>query len=187
MPQNTVNYGFRIPLADGSDNIVPDDLRLPITAIDTAIKARADAIAAANVTIAAHTASINALGPAGVWADYVATIRTDVGAAAAAGTAVTISRWTKIGKTVFVYGEGSAAALVANASFMLPAAAGVPLNRNLLAGSMFIFNAAGSPAQVGVARMTTAKDRVLCVTGTNAFVDAAAGSTIQINVCYEVA
>lgn len=42
MPDTTPNYGFRIPKADGSDLIVPDDIRLPVTSIDTQMKANVD-------------------------------------------------------------------------------------------------------------------------------------------------
>lgn len=184
MPQNTVNYGFRIPLADGSDNIVPDDLRLPITAIDTAIKARADAITATNAVVTGHTNTLNVLG---TWVTYAAELRTDVGAAAAAGTTIAASRYMKIGKTVTVYVEASCTALVTNASLMLPAAAGTPNRRFLGCGIFQIINS-GSPVagQMGVARMTTGLDRCLAITNTGAFVDAPAGSNLQMLVTYEV-
>lgn len=38
MPDTTPNYGWRIPKSDGTDYIVPDDVRLPITSIDAALK-----------------------------------------------------------------------------------------------------------------------------------------------------
>jgi hypothetical protein len=184
MTQNTVNYGFRIPNADGSDNIVPDDLRLPITAIDTKIKDRANEIAATNTTVAGHTTTLNALG---TWVTYAAELRTDVGAAAAAGTTIVASRYMKIGKTVTAYVEASCTALVANASLMLPAAAGTP-NRRFLACGVFQIINSGAPitGQMGVARMTTGLDRCLAITNTGAFCDAPAGSNLQMLVTYEV-
>lgn len=39
MPDVTPNYGWRIPKTDGSDFIIPDDVRLPIGSIDAALKA----------------------------------------------------------------------------------------------------------------------------------------------------
>lgn len=38
MPETTVNYGWRIPFTDGSDLIVPEDVRAPIIAIDAKMK-----------------------------------------------------------------------------------------------------------------------------------------------------
>lgn len=49
MPGTTVNYGFRIPLLDGSDYQAPDDIRVPITSIDTALKTTNDAALAVPV------------------------------------------------------------------------------------------------------------------------------------------
>lgn len=191
MTQNTVNYGFRIPNSDGSDNIVPDDLRLPITAIDTKIKDRANEIAATNTVVAGHTTTLNAMNTGaaapGLWTAYTAEVRTDVGAAAAAGTSVSVSRYMKIGKTVTVYVEASCTALVANASIMLPAAAGTPNRRFLGCGIFQIINS-GSPVagQMGIARMTTGIDRCLAITNTGAFCDAPSGSNLQMLVTYEV-
>lgn len=45
MPSDaTVNYGFPITLADGSEYIGPDDIRLPVIAIDTQLKSTNNAI-----------------------------------------------------------------------------------------------------------------------------------------------
>ena len=41
MPDTTVNYGFRIPKADGSDYQNEDDLRVPFIAIDAQLKTMA--------------------------------------------------------------------------------------------------------------------------------------------------
>ena len=38
MPDTTPNYAFRIPKADGTDLIVPDDVRVPIASIDSTIR-----------------------------------------------------------------------------------------------------------------------------------------------------
>ena len=38
MPDTTPNYAFRIPKLDGSDYQVPDDIRVPVTQIDTKLK-----------------------------------------------------------------------------------------------------------------------------------------------------
>jgi hypothetical protein len=38
MPDTTPNYGLRIPKADGTDLIVPDDIRVPVTSIDSLLK-----------------------------------------------------------------------------------------------------------------------------------------------------
>jgi hypothetical protein len=38
MPDLTPNYAFRIPKSDGTDFIVPDDVRVPVTSIDSTIK-----------------------------------------------------------------------------------------------------------------------------------------------------
>jgi hypothetical protein len=38
MPGVTPFYGWRIPNADGTDFIIPDDVRLPVTSIDSALK-----------------------------------------------------------------------------------------------------------------------------------------------------
>lgn len=35
MPDTTVNRGYRIPKSDGTDVIQPDDIRVPVTSIDT--------------------------------------------------------------------------------------------------------------------------------------------------------
>lgn len=43
MPDTTPNYGWRIPKADGTDLIVPDDVRVPVTSIDTQMKAEENA------------------------------------------------------------------------------------------------------------------------------------------------
>lgn len=40
MPDTTPNYGLRIPKADGTDLIVPDDVRVPITSLDGLLKTR---------------------------------------------------------------------------------------------------------------------------------------------------
>lgn len=67
MPNTTVNYGFRIPLENGDDYIIPDDIRLPVTDIDTIIKTHKtalDAAVAVNTTqttnIATNTAGLAA-------------------------------------------------------------------------------------------------------------------------------
>lgn len=44
MPGTTVNYGFRIPDANGDDYQVPDDIRIPVTQIDAKIKSVSDSI-----------------------------------------------------------------------------------------------------------------------------------------------
>ena len=46
MPDTTPNYGLRIPRLDGSDYQTPDDLRVPITQIDTNLKRIDDKIGA---------------------------------------------------------------------------------------------------------------------------------------------
>lgn len=45
MPTTTPNYGFRIPNADGEDFQTPEDIRVPVTQIDTRIKNVYDKIA----------------------------------------------------------------------------------------------------------------------------------------------
>lgn len=125
----------------------------------------------------------------GIWIDYTTTVRTDVGASAAAGTAVQNAQYMKIGNTVFVSGEATTSALVSNCSIMLPLVAGTPSRRFLDCGSMVITNSSGgaNAGQLGIARMTTGLDRVLTITDTNAFCDAPAGSSIQWHLRYEVA
>lgn len=44
MSDTTVNYGFQIPEADGTDYIAPDAIRIPVVAIDSRIKTEIDAI-----------------------------------------------------------------------------------------------------------------------------------------------
>lgn len=132
------------------------------------------------------TTTNNNVAALGTWTDYVTTIRTDSGSGAAPGTSIQYSRYMKIGKTVFVMGEGSTTQLVTGASVMLPTAAGVPTRRFLMAGQFAIYGTGVSSSQLGIARMTSASDRVLGVTSTNAFVDAPANSSLQWSLCYEV-
>jgi hypothetical protein len=125
----------------------------------------------------------------GIWIAYTPTVRTDTGSSAAPGTSVQVARYMQIGNTVWAYGEATASSLVSNCSVLLPTAPGVPARRYLNCGTMVITDGAGAanPAQLSIARMTTGLDRVLTITDTNAFCDAPAGSTIQWNLCYEVA
>jgi hypothetical protein len=61
MPDVTPNYGWRIPKTDGSDFIIPDDVRLPIGSIDAALKAEENsrlALAARVAALEANTATI---------------------------------------------------------------------------------------------------------------------------------
>jgi hypothetical protein len=67
MPDATPNYGWRTPKSDGTDYIIPDDVRIPINSIDTQMKTEENARVAntANTTtntnnIAANTAAIAA-------------------------------------------------------------------------------------------------------------------------------
>jgi hypothetical protein len=67
MPDATPNYGWRTPKSDGTDYIIPDDVRIPINSIDTQMKTEENArIANTNNTttntnnIAANTAAIAA-------------------------------------------------------------------------------------------------------------------------------
>lgn len=123
----------------------------------------------------------------GVWQDYTAEIRSAVSGSAAAGSSVSVARWMKINRTVWVQVEGSTANLVSQVSIMLPAAAGTPTRRTLLTGQMACFHGSGVPAEhTGLARLTADKLRVISLSYTNAFVDSPAGATIQANIMYEV-
>lgn len=64
MPDTTVNYGFRIPKSDGTDLIVPDDVRVPVTSIDSTIKSKDDALTALTARVAAleNNAPVNVSG-----------------------------------------------------------------------------------------------------------------------------
>lgn len=68
MPDTTANYGWRIPKADGTDLIVPDDVRSPITSIDAALKNSDNSAAslAARVTALETNAPVTLSGAAAI-------------------------------------------------------------------------------------------------------------------------
>lgn len=61
MPDATANYGLRIPKQDGTDLIVPDDVRVPITSIDGLLKTTNDNNTNINNALTALAARVTAL------------------------------------------------------------------------------------------------------------------------------
>lgn len=74
MPDTTPNYGWRIPRADGTDLIVPDDVRVPIGSIDSQMKAEETARLANTATLSK--------APLGLVALYITTSTTNLNIAA---------------------------------------------------------------------------------------------------------
>ena len=163
----TTNFGFT--KADETEQYDVDVVNDNLDAIDATLKAIKDVNDAE-----------------GVWHDYAALINSGSGGMAA-GASVSVARWMKIGKTVWVQVEGTCTNAVTNVSITLPnTEAGVPARRVFLAGNFGVF-ASAAPAQAGHARMSSAAKTHICgVVYSGAFVDAPAGSTVQMNVVYEV-
>lgn len=166
----TPNYG--LIKATGTEQYNVDIVNANLDAVDSAL--------------GTHEVRLDSLNEAGIWTTYAAQIRVDGAGGAAAGTTVAYSKWTRIGKTVHVIGEGSTTTLVSNVTVLLPTTPGLSPRRTLLAGHLLIFGAA-PPTQSGIARMTTDFLRVQAVTLTNAFVDLPANHSIQWDLTYEVA
>lgn len=121
------------------------------------------------------------------WTDYPCEIRTDTGTGPAPGSVITFARYRKIGKTVDVMMEGSTPTAVTNCAVMLPAAAGVPYRRYLNCGTLRVFPDSSPADQTGLAFMSAGKDRVIVAAKTNGYRDSPAGSTIRMQITYEVA
>jgi hypothetical protein len=98
MPDVTPNYGLRIPKADGTDLIIPDDIRIPVTSIDTILKTNSNGITSGD---AALQAQIDALKTR-----LDAFDTTDPTLSTTPGTAITVSAgWTLSGETAYKFGK----------------------------------------------------------------------------------
>lgn len=127
----------------------------------------------------------DALGGDG-WVDYPAEIRTAGGASAAPGTSVVWARFRKVGRTVWVQGEGSTTTLVNNASVMLPTAAGTPARRVMQAGQLRCYGTGPPSDQNGCALMSADLTHVILHADTGGYRGLPAGHTLRWNLVYEV-
>src|SRR5437764_14175068 len=91
MPDVTPNYGWRIPKSDGSDFIIPDDVRLPIGSIDASLKAEENS----RVALAARVAALEANAPTVLTGAALVTV--------AAGFTLSAAYGEKRGKEVQIY------------------------------------------------------------------------------------
>ena len=175
---STTNHALRYPILGDAPN-VPLDLQRLADDVERELNEH-------DTTIAANAAAV---GTMGVWQPYSAIIcaATTQPAVAAPGSSVSYSRWTKIGNTVFVIGEGnSGTGTISGVSVTLPTEAGTPFRRFLIAGQFWI-QGASAPTQSGVAFMTAALDRVVMTTNTSSgYVDSAASHSIRWSLTYEV-
>lgn len=113
------------------------------------------------------------------------TVRTDAASSAATGTAVTLARAMRDNNLVTFYGNASiGTTAVTNGSIMLPPSFGVAVQRQLAFGTLY--NQGGSTSANQFARMVAAKDRILTVSSTGAFLDFTASTGVYWFVQYEV-
>lgn len=125
------------------------------------------------------------------WTAYTAYISASATAwnVAAPGSTVSLARYCRIGKTVFVRGAGSTTTLITDACASLPQGAGlVPNGRHLLTGSLLVtLGTGGAPSdQTGLARMNADEKRVVVFSDTGGFRDMPAGSSLHWHIWYEV-
>lgn len=180
MPDGTPNYGWRIPKSDGTDYIIPDDIRLPVGSIDTQMKVEENARLA-------NTASLNGLG---LWVAATGiVICTDASLTQIAGSSINFARYSKIGKRVRYQGMGSTGATAAPAgcAITLPnSQAGVPSYRNTGFGMVTVWGTAPPSDQSGVGFMGAGLDRLIIVALSSAYRGVAASHTLKWDVEYEV-
>lgn len=180
MPDTTPNYGWRIPKADGTDYIIPDDVRLPVGSIDTQMKVEENA----------RLANTNILNGLGLWVDATGiVVCIDTGAAniAIAGSSISVARYMKIGKTVFYQGYGSSGTASAVCCIALPnAQAGVPKQRSFNCGSYNINGATAPATATGVGYMSADLTRIVPTNSTNGYLSVPTGNSLRWNLVYEV-